>query len=168
MEPLDIRYLPNLIKQKTKFLLHRFLQRFFTPTILILWFMVSLGIDSCKFSPHIIFLLSFAAALHSSYIQYTLWYSRLLQMVEKPTVSLQSKLVVIIPDFFIHLITSFLGFFWVDDLHSCFHLDKSHQGGLWIILFLIAFVGHFIHHNSIHKNMNNIVQRVYNHVEDTV
>lgn len=167
MQPLDITYLPNLLKQKTKFLLHRFLLRFFTPTIFILWLLVSLQIDSCDYNVYIIFTLSFVAAIHSSYVQYTLWYHKILHMVERPTISMLSKVMVIIPDFFIHMLTSFLGFWWVDDMHTCFRLDKSHQGGLWIILFLVALTLHVIHHNYIHANMNLIVQRVYQHVDSS-
>lgn len=166
MNTLHIQYMPNLTtpRGKTSFMVKRFLLRFYTPTIFILWFMVAFG-STCGQIKMVLVLLSLFAATLSSHTQYKQWYSKILQMIEKPDISLKSKIQVMVPDFIIHVTTSFLGFWWVDDVHTCFNLDKSHQAGLWFIVLIVSFILHTVHHSQTHSKMQEIVQNVYSHVE---
>lgn len=169
MQPIKVNYNGKLFKTKTKRMINSFFNRFYTPYIFLLWFIVSFNFDNCTSVPTIITCITIIASAQNSYYSYIIWHSDIMLLTDanEPKIRGSSKLYLILSEFLIHSVCIILSIWWIDDLHLCIQIERTTQGFIWIVTLIIAMVLHVTQYKIKNKQMELIARNVYKHVQSS-
>lgn len=165
--PLRVEYGGTYFKSRTRNMIKEFIHRFYTPFAFILWTVVAFNLHTCINTPAICLAISIVAALFNAHSTYCQWIQNILLLTEskEPKISTQIKISIAVSDFIVHFICTLLSFWWIDDLHECIPLARSHMGAVWIFLVVFAFSLHAIQYRAKNKRIEHIIRTAYKHIE---
>lgn len=165
--PINVNYSRKFFKTKTKTMLNSFFNRFYTPYVFVLWFIVAFNLDNCTNVPIIIILMTIVASAQNSFNTYNIWYSDVMLLTEahEPKINFVNKCMFIVSEFFIHLVCTTLSIWWIDDLHECVPFLRQNQGIAWLIVVILAIILHITQYKLKNKQMEIITKSVYRHVQ---
>jgi len=171
MDPIYLKDTTICIKSRERKMFYNFFNRFYTPFVFIIWFIVGLDINTCQNVPILIIIISCTAAFFNAMDTFTQWKNDLCIVLESnsPPVNEWYYSFVFLSEYAIHWICIILSIWWVDDLHSCMSLDRNYQFYLWCGVLIVVIVLHVLQHKLRNKQIQMIVKQSYTHVSsDTV
>lgn len=167
--PINVNYSGKFFKTKTRTMLNSFFNRFYTPYVFVLWFIVAFNLDNCTNVPLIIIIVTVIASAQNSYHTYNNWYSDIMLLTEahEPKIKPIHKCLLIVSEFGIHLVCTILSIWWIDDLHECVPFVRQNQGIGWLITIILAIILHVTQYKLKNKQIETITKNVYRHVQDS-
>ena len=166
-ERLHVSYVPRLITKRKEKVLREYVERFYSPYILILWALVAFDINDCKNMSFMVPLLTCISASHSTYKKYQLYYKDLVYVMQNEDIEVDvfTKCQYIIFELVIQFFTCFTAFYWIDEVHTClFSISRVYQSYLFVAVISITFILHVGHYKQAKKMREYFVRNSYNHV----
>lgn len=166
MQPITFDYTGQCCTARKRNIIHSFLNRFYTPFVIIIWLLVAFDINNCTNVPVMIILFSITAAVIKVVQNYLNWVSDLSLLLEDPDPKVPCfvKYSIVTSDFIIALICVVLSMWWLDDMHNCIAFERNVQAIGWCFTFVLAAIAHSIQYQIQHRRMNEIIKHVYRHV----
>jgi len=168
MDSLHVHYTPKLLTQRKKHVISRYVNRFYSPFVLIVWVLTAVDVVRCDYVRIYIPILAILSSIHITRRCYVNWYKDLLLILEANDIHLtiQNKMYFWISEILIQVLVFLLSVWWVDDLHECIGPIKLRQGLLFILVMLLSFVLHVMHYMYMKEYTEGIVKVAYSHVSD--
>jgi hypothetical protein len=166
-ERLHVAYIPKLITKRKEKVIRQYVERFYSPYIFILWILVAFDINDCVNMVYIVPLLTCVSALHSTYRKYHLYYKDLVYVMQNENIEVDvfTKCQFCIFEIVIQFFTTFIAFFWVDEVHTClFDLNRVYQSYLFVTVIVVTFILHVGHYQQTKKLTEYFVRTSYSHV----
>jgi len=167
---LHVDYIPKLITKKKQRVLRLFIRRFYTPYVLLLWVLIALEQHACATMRVVLPCVIVISSIHQTSLKYKEYRNTLDYLMETSAYEIDvfTKCYFLIIEFIVQCIASALSFWWLDDVHSCVAMDRSHQSVVFVALFVGAFVAHVLHHFKTKKHTEYFVRSSYRHVDGGV
>lgn len=163
---IPIKHAPRILKNRNKILIKTYLQRLQNSFLIPFYIFVSLDLDSCSTTPYVFVTSVVLSAIYYVKKQYDKFIYDLVYMTEdNDSVKIIHKISLWLREFILQLMCSTLSFWWVGNVHKCVAIQKINQGYLWLIAFVLIFILHVSHTKYISKTTENIVKKVYDHVD---
>lgn len=164
---LHVSYVPRLITKRKRKVIQQYVERFYSPYIFLLWFLVAFDIDDCSHMVYIVPLLTVVSSIHSTMKKYDCYYKDLVYVMqtEEIEVDVFTKCHYILFEFVIQIFTCFTAFYWVDEVHTClFNFKRQYQSYVFVTIITITFVLHVGHYQQTKKQTEYFVRNSYQHV----
>lgn len=167
--PIHVNYAGKLLKSRTRDKIKTFVYRFYTPYVFLIWVIIAFDYNNCNNIPPMMVLIILLSAFQNSKTSYEQWYSDILLMTEanEPKIPVNIKSSIACSDFIVQVICTVLSFWWIDDLHTCIPLKKTHQGITWICLLMVTFFAHTLHYKLKNEKLEYITRKAYQHVQSS-
>ena len=118
---------------------------------------------------YVVPLLTLFNSIHFTAMKYDNYYKDLVYMMQTESVQVDwyTKIHYISFEFFLQFLSSFVSYYWVDEVHTCmFDIQRQHQSTLFLTVISITFVLHVGHHQQTKKQTEYFVRHAYNHVNN--
>ena len=167
---LHVRYIPKLITKRKQKLITDYFDRFYDPFIFILWVLVALDAHDCALMRGFVPLLALLSSAKKTVGKYNRFYADLVYILETADVRLDvfTKCHYLLFEFVIQTVASLTAFYWVDEVHSCVALDRTHQSYVFFGILAVTFVLHVVHHQQTKKHTQYFVRSTYGHLNNEV
>ena len=166
---LHVSYVPRLITKRKQKVIHQYVQRFYTPYIFLLWFLVAFDINDCCHMVYVVPTLTIVSSVHSTVSKYDNYYKDLMYVMQRESVEVDwfTKMHYLAFEFIIQFFTTFVAFYWVDEVHTCmFDISRQYQSYLFVTVITITFILHVGHHQQTKKQTEYFVRTSYNHLSN--
>ena len=166
MQTLHVDYTPNLITKRKQYVVTLFARRFYSPYIIIVWFLTAFGVSSCQAIQVYIPILTILSSIHIVYNKYIDWYKDLVIIVDNNvTLTSKNKIYFFVSETTIQTMTFVVSIWWIDNIRSCGPLqNETHHGLVFLTFVLTCFVLHVIQFLHMKDYSESIVRNAYSHV----
>jgi hypothetical protein len=166
---LHVSYVPRLITKRKQRVLQQYIERFYSPYIIILWILVAFDINDCRHMVYVVPLLTIISSVHSTVTKYKHYYKNLVYVMQTENIQIDefTKCHYIVFEFIIQLFTTFTSYWWVEEVHDCvFNFERRYQSYLFVTIIVITFILHVGHYQQTKKQTEYFVRHSYEHLNN--
>lgn len=170
LQPLHVNYIPKLITKRKFRVMQQYVNRFYSPLIIVLWGLVAFQYHTCQTMTLVVPLLAILSSMYKTYSQYCVFYKDLAYIMESQTIqiNLRGKMYYIVMEFLLHLLVALVTYWWIDNVHTCVPIDREKQSYFFFLLLMLSFFLHVIHHQQTKKQTQHIVRCAYSHLDQKI